>query len=804
MTLSRMTVTNEYGQIATYTRDDVMEQDLKGTYGYCYQTEEVRDPYSFWARVNVNVISGDVDTYYRGLSYAEKALFWPSQVRMVMPMGGAYSGLYRYPRIGETVLVAYDSTGYYMMGYVPTADTPFGFKTEGEAAAGTEGADLSSIFSEEAALFRYGNTTNTRIGGKKEPYSEIGFRKEEKAQWPQTAGEEDYPPIDRITISSAGNIRKTAENHHLQKAKRMEILVDLPEVADRKTGAVDDAGTPALGDNPGDDVGLHGGDLHIRAANRVVIKAGQELQLQVGRTTVRIDDQGFNVTTKMVTGNYPNSYDTELNLHPREGISLTGKNINLNAGYRFNIGDMLGGQVMGTLGVVSIEGREVNLDTTNRSEYMTMTALNALEYVVNSTMTGMALTDAKKDRAETASYIQYGQENLAALIQAVKKTFSLYGQRKSIRQQRLEEEDAARRAPWIAEMERVRERQEAGLGLQDEYEEQRAQLRAKRRTPQPWTQELTEEIAALEAGMAQMEKRLIYTNYEMQALDKLKEAMLLQKDKDGNDYAEPRFDPEERLNEVDKVLGPMMEDYNRTMAKYWETRNAILDAEDAGDTDLADSLRAQRDELAVKIKEDGRRAYGKGQELMRMRFLSAAQAEELFPIPWSTVQDEQDRVQAAEALARSRTSDVAAAQYQLDLARQALSVAEARLLSNSSINSHDKEYWNNGEGAMRRERYYESFDDSARHNREIVPSSDEELLFYRTWLARRAYDEADGHYRATAGIAPDPAPVFEDPPVVPGGAGGAPPAPPGGGDPPAGGGGSAPPVAPVGGGGDGD
>jgi hypothetical protein len=119
-----------------------------------------------------------------------------------------------------------------------------------------------------------------------------------------------------------------------------------------------------------------------------------------------------------------------LNLHPREGISLTGKNINLNAGYRFNIGDMLGGQVMGTLGAVSIEGREVNLDTTNRTEYMAMTALNALEYLVNSTAAGMALTDEKKDRTATAHYIHHSQENLEALLEAVKKMFSLYGQRK--------------------------------------------------------------------------------------------------------------------------------------------------------------------------------------------------------------------------------------------------------------------------------------------------------------------------------------------------------------------------------------
>jgi hypothetical protein len=129
-------------------------------------------------------------------------------------------------------------------------------------------------------------------------------------------------------------------------------------------------------------------------------------------------------------------------MHPRDGISLGGKNINLNAGYRFNIGDMLGSQVMGTLGGVSIEGREVNIDTTSQSEYGFMTALNMVEYLVNSTTGGMALTDEKKERAQTANYIQFAQQNLQGLVQAFKKWFSLNAQRKFFKQQILEQREA--------------------------------------------------------------------------------------------------------------------------------------------------------------------------------------------------------------------------------------------------------------------------------------------------------------------------------------------------------------------------
>ena len=44
-------------------------------------------------------------------------------VKMVMPLGGNESGLYRSPKAGEKVLVAYTSgTIYYLMGYLPGGD----------------------------------------------------------------------------------------------------------------------------------------------------------------------------------------------------------------------------------------------------------------------------------------------------------------------------------------------------------------------------------------------------------------------------------------------------------------------------------------------------------------------------------------------------------------------------------------------------------------------------------------------------------------------------------------------------------
>jgi hypothetical protein len=110
-----------------------------------------------------------------------------------------------------------------MMGYIPSMANPFN-------AVDEKAENVNRVLPQEGEVLRYRNTAKSGQGR----YSEIGFYKAEKAQWPLNEGEEDFPSIDVLTLDSTGNIRETAENHHLQKAKRIEILADAPEVLDRK------------------------------------------------------------------------------------------------------------------------------------------------------------------------------------------------------------------------------------------------------------------------------------------------------------------------------------------------------------------------------------------------------------------------------------------------------------------------------------------------------------------------------------------------------------------------------------------
>jgi hypothetical protein len=378
-------------------------------------------------------------------------------INIVMPLGGKESGLFRFPKINEVVIVDQDSDNkYYLLGYLPSeSDAANNFLANLNGGNGEEEA----LEAEKGIILRYEQT-----GLKKPPaydpkdtselYSEIGFY-HRPTQWKAgTDSKDNYndfdtnnpdiPRIDQINIQSSGDIHAKAVNHHLTKAERIEILAGAPEVLDRKTNAVDDHGTLPLGDLPGDDSALHRGDFHIRAANRIIIKADQEIRIQVGRTVLRIDDTGFNVITRNVAGNYINTYDTMLDMNPRNGINLTGKNINLRAGYRFNAGDGLGGMVATAMGNLNLGGREISIDAYNNTEYMFNTIYQGLEYLVNAASGGMALA---KDDIKIADYINFAQQSLEQLIRLARQVSELFAKRKEIQAKQVAEDIAgARRA----------------------------------------------------------------------------------------------------------------------------------------------------------------------------------------------------------------------------------------------------------------------------------------------------------------------------------------------------------------------
>jgi hypothetical protein len=259
-------------------------------------------------------------------------------VQMVMPLGGAESGLYRSPRVGETVLVVRRGNGnsdtYYLMGYLPGMDQPF-----------TTG-DENKVIDDGGEVFRYKKT------GKNAPddegYSEIGFYNK-PTSWKMKDDGGDYPKIDRISIHSTGDLHENSVNHHRTSARRFELLVDCAEGEGRP-----------FGDSEGDDSALYAGDAHFRVKNRLVIKAGEEIRLQVGRSAVIISDDGITITSKKSKkNNVALPWDTVINLTPRDGVTMFGQNVNVGAAYNFSLRESAGGSVSSLGGVMRLSARDL-------------------------------------------------------------------------------------------------------------------------------------------------------------------------------------------------------------------------------------------------------------------------------------------------------------------------------------------------------------------------------------------------------------------------------------------------------------
>jgi hypothetical protein len=228
---------------------------------------------------------------------------------------------------------------HYLLGYIPSETYAQGnFLTRLEEE---NDAEKKALEEEEGMALRY-EQTGKYYPSADDPgdrYSEIGFYKRQ-TQWvstytnykgvpvnrnedkeredgkesdeayakrlldtcgPRKEGESDkdyikrvttvFPKIDLVNIQSTGDLYSVAQNHQRIKAKRLDVLVDCENPVYNKAKL--DRDELPEGDNVGDDSGLHAGDMHIRGSNRVVMKTGQEILLQVGRTVVSLRDDGL-------------------------------------------------------------------------------------------------------------------------------------------------------------------------------------------------------------------------------------------------------------------------------------------------------------------------------------------------------------------------------------------------------------------------------------------------------------------------------------------------------------------------------
>ncbi|MDR2865645.1 MAG: hypothetical protein LBV68_08555 [Spirochaetaceae bacterium] len=359
------------------------------------------------------------------------------EVSLVMPVGGVETGLYRSPQLGDYVLVgSTEGTGtahYYLIGYLPkpsvasAAMQSFDSMSVLKDVNGDVDPDAGLIWdpavSKQGLVLRYKKqganapkqqiwkndgtaaAPDFRLGRERDAktleesdvtlnakmeYSEIGFYKE-MTSWVSTKTNSDtgkdenyFPEVDRLNIQSTGDIRSTAANHHLIKAKRFELLIGCDEPDHTRGDLEEDPKRMPTGDVPGDDYILKGGDAQIRATNRLILKSLSEIRLQVGRTIVTINDSGFNVISKKVNSPLENTYDTSFGLTARSGITMFGQSVGISSGHNFSLSDSYGAGISGSIGTLNLSGRDVAITTNGSMQQTLATIWTDIEYALNA------------------------------------------------------------------------------------------------------------------------------------------------------------------------------------------------------------------------------------------------------------------------------------------------------------------------------------------------------------------------------------------------------------------------------------
>jgi hypothetical protein len=252
-------------------------------------------------------------------------------------------------------------------------------------------------------------------------YSEIGFY-HRKTQWKASEidkptykdTDKDIPEIDQINIHSTGDIHTRAKNHHRMKAKRIEIL---SEVEESDFSQDLEGKNRPFGDKGADISQLLKGDIHIRGKRRIVLKAGSEIRLEVGRSSIVVSDTGIAFTTRKTHSDIQNSLDTILMLRPMEGVIMFGQHIKLSAAYDWGIQENMGSAIKGTAGIIRLEGKDIKASTMSGAAYIVNFIAQTLAFGTN--LASMSIGTHDSDNVQESalpSYVGLGMRAAAILV----------------------------------------------------------------------------------------------------------------------------------------------------------------------------------------------------------------------------------------------------------------------------------------------------------------------------------------------------------------------------------------------------
>ena len=391
MILQEMVVTNAEGKVKTAKGENLTGQRIHG-----------EDVYTFYAikRVNDPALTPKPDQM-------------ASKIKIMMPLGGDLNGMYRFPRVGEKVVVGVEGTSHYLMGYLPTKENPFSPK-DGDK-------EKTDAFDKEAQVMRYkktgGNTSDST-------YSEIGFYSE-TTEWKEKEGSSnkklengtDLPIIDKIKLSSTGDIESHAQNYNETEAKRIALFAGYGDdiekrkakqkqnLKDKKTGLDLEAFPVMPQDYADQDPTFLTGDIQMRAKNRIVLKAEDTIEIIAGHSMIRLDSSGITLLSRKASISSVNAWDTSLTLSANAGVTMFGTKVAINSAYKFALTDAFGGTVQSVGGVMRLSGADVGMMSMCKAAYLVKGVSASASFATNVASVSMGIDQERGNRTGDGSMV---------------------------------------------------------------------------------------------------------------------------------------------------------------------------------------------------------------------------------------------------------------------------------------------------------------------------------------------------------------------------------------------------------------
>lgn len=352
-------------------------------------------------------------------------------VAMTMPLGGKRSGLYRFPRVGDRVLIQIDCDRAFLLGYVPD--------TTGSFSEFTENGDQ---YARDSALLRYtSNGDEGEQNSRNGRYNEIGFSHFRNAlefleqkiidgsayEWlfneatvrNDLALRTETADVYKVQLTNARNaFFGNPDRQNLETVRTLARMLvtrfnldehpacqgDVLRLA--SNGVIIQHSEKGIDITCAETINLCARNIHLHAEETLNLQSEGVVRMAANASSVSVNPNGVALRSlKVVDAVTP--YDSAIYIDALGGVTVSGNKVRLNSLFSTKMSDGFGASVTTAGAVTQISGAVVDMATVTKdalpkafSEADETSGLNTVTKVLESWKAGTTPDGAPRSIAD--------------------------------------------------------------------------------------------------------------------------------------------------------------------------------------------------------------------------------------------------------------------------------------------------------------------------------------------------------------------------------------------------------------------